>query len=99
MKSKSLNDEICELLESAKFAKDKINKGLEFVKLVDNFNQEQRCLEHNNVITLYCTHDKKLLCVYCIYGVNKHRSHKLLPPFEHLDYIAKDVYDLQHNFN
>lgn len=43
--------------------------------------------------------DKKLLCVYCIYGVNKHRSHKLLPPFEHLDFIAKDVYDLQQDFN
>jgi len=28
--------------------------------------------------------DKKLLCVYCIYGVNKHRAHKLLPPLEHL---------------
>ena len=43
--------------------------------------------------------DKKLLCVYCIYGVHKHRAHKLMPPLEHVEHIAGDVIGLQQKFN
>jgi len=43
--------------------------------------------------------DHKLLCVYCIYGVQKHRAHKLLPVWEHLESVAKDVIELQIKYN
>lgn len=39
----------------------------------------QRCLIHNNVITLYCTQDRRPLCVTCMYQNNEHKKHKVLP--------------------
>jgi len=39
----------------------------------------QRCLDHNNVTTLYCVSDKKPLCVTCMYKNNAHKKHKVVP--------------------
>lgn len=39
----------------------------------------QRCLQHNNVITLYCINDKKPLCVHCMYQVFSHKKHEVVP--------------------
>ena len=39
----------------------------------------QRCLEHNNVTTLYCVSDKKPLCVTCMYQHSAHKKHKVVP--------------------
>lgn len=39
----------------------------------------QRCLTHNNVVTLYCVYDKKPLCVTCMYQSALHRKHKVIP--------------------
>lgn len=38
----------------------------------------QRCLQHNNVSTLYCINDKKPLCVTCMYQNNLHKKHKVV---------------------
>lgn len=39
----------------------------------------QRCLDHNNVTTLYCVSDKRPLCVTCMYQNNAHKKHKVVP--------------------
>jgi hypothetical protein len=39
----------------------------------------QRCLQHNNVITLYCINDKKPLCAHCMYQVGAHGKHEVVP--------------------
>ena len=39
----------------------------------------QRCLQHNNVITLYCVNDAQTLCVTCMYQNNIHKKHKVIP--------------------
>ena len=39
----------------------------------------QRCLQHNNVITLYCVNDCQTLCVTCMYQNNIHKKHKVIP--------------------
>jgi hypothetical protein len=39
----------------------------------------QRCLNHNNVITLFCLDDKKPLCVHCMYQAFSHKKHEVVP--------------------
>lgn len=39
----------------------------------------QRCLHHNNIITLYCSNDHKPLCVTCMYQNTAHKKHKVMP--------------------
>ena len=39
----------------------------------------QRCLKHNNVLTLYCEKDRTPLCVSCVYHGNQHKTHKVIP--------------------
>ena len=39
----------------------------------------QRCLQHNNVITLYCINDKKPLCAHCMYQIVAHGKHEVVP--------------------
>lgn len=39
----------------------------------------QKCLKHLNFITLYCSDEKKLLCVNCLYGSTTHKDHEVFP--------------------
>jgi hypothetical protein len=39
----------------------------------------QRCMAHNNTISLFCLNEKRLLCVNCVYGPHKHRTHRVCP--------------------
>jgi len=39
----------------------------------------QRCTIHNNTISLFCLNEKRLLCVNCVYGAHKHRTHRVCP--------------------
>lgn len=39
----------------------------------------QRCLQHNNIITLYCINDKKPLCAHCMFQVIAHGKHEVIP--------------------
>ncbi len=50
----------------------------------------QRCMQHNNVLTLYCLTERRILCVNCIYGITKHRTHKVIPLRDSYDDINKD---------
>ena len=49
-----------------------------------------RCLQHNNILTLYCLTERRVLCVNCTYGMTKHRTHKVLPLNDTKDYISED---------
>ena len=42
-------------------------------------NLPQRCLKHNNVLTLYCEKDRVPLCVNCMYHGTEHKNHKVVP--------------------
>lgn len=39
----------------------------------------QRCLRHNNILTLYCESDRMPICVSCLYHGTEHKSHKIVP--------------------
>lgn len=51
----------------------------------------QRCLTHNNSISLYCCNEHRLLCVNCVYSGNKHKSHKVIPSAEATAELDRDV--------
>jgi hypothetical protein len=74
-----------ELLNS----KSKLSSALEMLSMLDTGGQKQRCLEHNNTMTLYCLNERRILCVNCLYGMSRHRSHKVFPLKDRM----KDVLD------
>ena len=39
----------------------------------------QKCLQHNNISTLYCLRDEKLLCAGCMYQTPIHKGHRVIP--------------------
>jgi hypothetical protein len=53
----------------------------------------QKCLTHNNFITLYCENEFKLLCVNCIYGSAIHKDHRVIPSKNSLQSISRDNED------
>lgn len=50
----------------------------------------QRCTIHNNTISLYCLNEKRLLCVNCVYGAHKHRTHRVNPIKDSMGEVEKD---------
>ncbi len=58
--------------------------------MILNSVQSLRCLQHNNALSLYCLNERKILCVNCIYGAHKHRSHKIVPLKDCMDYVRED---------
>lgn len=44
-----------------------------------NSKTPQRCLTHNNVLSLYCHNDNKPLCVSCVYQSSIHKKHRVIP--------------------
>lgn len=53
----------------------------------------QKCLVHNNFVTLYCENEFKLLCVNCIYGSAVHKDHRVIPSKNSIGNIARDNED------
>ena len=53
-------------------------------------NMQLRCMQHNNILTLYCLTERRILCVNCTYGVAKHRTHKVLPLKDSTNYVTDD---------
>lgn len=49
-----------------------------------------RCLDHSNVLTIYCITERKALCANCVYGYNRHRTHKLVPLKDAIQEINED---------
>jgi hypothetical protein len=57
--------------------------------------QPIRCMQHNNTLTLYCLTERKILCANCTYGVDTHRTHKVLPLKDSAKYINEDNQELK----
>ena len=51
----------------------------ELYRQMSNSKQPQKCLLHNNPLTLFCKHDNRPLCVTCAYQTNHHRQHTVVP--------------------
>lgn len=49
-----------------------------------------RCVQHNNILTLYCLTERKVLCVNCNYSDYKHKTHKIVPLKDSGKYIYED---------
>lgn len=52
---------------------------IDLFNLMQSNNMQIRCMEHNNILTLYCISERRILCVNCTYGGNRHRTHKIIP--------------------
>lgn len=53
-------------------------------------SNQLRCVHHNNVLTLYCLTERKVLCVNCTYSDFRHKIHKILPLKDSTKYINED---------
>ena len=69
---------------------EKLQATVELLRLMSSNEMSVRCLSHNNVLTLYCLTEHKLLCVNCTYTESKHRTHRVLPIKDSLEHIARD---------
>lgn len=58
--------------------------------MLESSGQGQRCLQHNNMLSLYCLNERRILCVNCLYGMHKHRSHKVVPLKDCMDEVYED---------
>jgi hypothetical protein len=80
-----LNGEALKIFEVPylKVLQDRFHKEIELP--IDSYTSvflakaPQRCLQHNNVITLYCFNEHRPLCVTCMYQNNSHKKHKVMP--------------------
>lgn len=57
---------------------------------MDSSKSGQRCFKHDNDLSLYCLNERKILCVNCFYGDQKHRCHKVMPLKDSLLEVEKD---------
>lgn len=74
--------------------KQKYEKNVEqTVQVIEKlgFNKmPQKCLQHNNNLTLYCENDQKPLCASCMYQNQIHKQHRVLPLNNCLDLLKRD---------
>lgn len=63
---------------------------MEIFTMLESNMQTQRCLHHNNALSLYCLNERRILCVNCVYGLHRHRSHKVLPLKDSMEEIRTD---------
>ena len=66
-------------LEEMQKRRDNLCTCFDIYELLYQNNVPQRCITHNNFVTLYCENEHKLLCVNCIYGNSSHVNHKVVP--------------------
>lgn len=78
------------LLQELARNKNKLSSCLEIYSILESNLQSQRCLQHNNTLTLYCLNERRILCVNCLYGMHKHRSHKVIPLKDCLEEVRED---------
>lgn len=72
-----LEDDV--ILRSLKDNRERLVTCFDIFEILYQNSVPQRCLEHNNFLTLYCEEEKKMLCVNCIYGNTLHRMHTVTP--------------------
>lgn len=70
--------------------KEKLCACINLFNLMQSNNMQLRCSQHNNILTLYCLTERKVLCVNCNYGDFKHKTHKILPLKDSNSYINED---------
>lgn len=58
--------------------------------MLESSHQNQRCLQHNNILSLYCLNERRILCVNCLYGIHRHRSHKVVPLKDCMEEVYSD---------
>lgn len=62
---------------------DNFHKNIEIpisnIEAILHSRTPQRCLQHNTIYTLYCEFDRKPLCANCMYQVDTHRKHRVIP--------------------
>lgn len=63
---------------------------IDLFNLMQSNNMQLRCTDHNNILTLYCLSERRILCVNCNYGGNRHRTHKILPLKDSTKHITED---------
>ena len=67
------------ILLSLKENRERLCTCFDIFEILYQNSVPQRCLEHNNFLTLYCENEQKMLCVNCIYGNTLHRMHTVTP--------------------
>lgn len=70
--------------------KNKLCSCMEIYTMLETNMQTQRCLLHNNALSLYCMNERRILCVNCLYGMHRHRSHKVLPLKDSMEEVHID---------
>ncbi len=58
---------------------------------IQQSSQPQKCLLHNNISTLYCLNDQRILCAGCMYQSSGHKGHKVVPVNRVFDQMKLDV--------
>lgn len=72
--------------------KKNIEEPLKFQSQISkSSSQTQRCLHHNTPYSLYCSIDRQLLCVGCIYSQKSHKSHPVLPLIKSQKEMKEDI--------
>jgi DNA repair exonuclease SbcCD ATPase subunit len=54
-------------------------------------SDQQRCLQHNIVLSIYCTLCRKVLCASCMYNSLTHRKHRVVPVESAREEIKEDI--------
>lgn len=70
--------------------KEKLGSCIKFFNLMQSHNAQLRCLQHSNVLTIYCQTERRALCANCVYGVTRHRTHRLIPLEDADQHILED---------
>lgn len=48
-------------------------------------------MEHNIILSVYCTFCRKALCASCMYSTGQHRKHRVLPLANAADPLKEDL--------
>ena len=78
------------LIQEMTEKKDKLERYIKIFNLMQGHNSQIRCFDHSNVLTIYCQTERKALCANCVYGINRHRTHRLLPLKDATALITED---------
>lgn len=93
--SSKLTPELDRILSDVVEKKNKLMDNLKIYEMFGNKFEHPRCLTHNNILGLYCMNEKIILCVNCLYGVHRHRSHRVVPLQNCMQNIYSDNTELK----
>lgn len=70
--------------------KEKLENCIKYFNMMQSHNAQLRCIQHSNVLTIYCQTERKALCANCVYGASRHRTHRLIPLKDAIEFIIED---------